>query len=161
MSKGIIETLPVKGFPYNEVRFQLYNADGNIILDRKEKNLVVDAGLSVIADRMQNTPTLTEMTHMAVGTDNTAEADTQTALIAQHADGRVALDSTTIVTTNVADDTLQYVATFAAGASTGALVEAGIFNNVTTGQMLRRTVFSVINKGASDSLVITWKVVIT
>jgi hypothetical protein len=52
------------------------------------------------------------------------------------------------------------VATFGAGQSTGAVTEAGIFNDATAGTMLCRTVFDVINKGALDTLVITWKVAV-
>jgi hypothetical protein len=52
------------------------------------------------------------------------------------------------------------VATFGAGVATGAITEAGVFNALTAGTMLCRTVFSVINKGALDTLVITWKVTV-
>jgi hypothetical protein len=55
---------------------------------------------------------------------------------------------------------VQYVATFSAGTGTGAITEAGIFNASSAGTLLCRTVFSVINKGALDTLVITWKVTV-
>jgi len=44
--------------------------------------------------------------------------------------------------------------------STGAVVEAGIFNNGTIGQgdMLARTTFPVVNKGADDILAIEWTI---
>ena len=75
-------------------------------------------------------------------------------------DGRVALDSTTIVTTSVTNDSIQYVATFPAGTATAGLQEAGIFNASSAGTMLCRTVFAVINKGALDTLTITWKITV-
>lgn len=50
------------------------------------------------------------------------------------------------------------VATFAAGNCTGAVTESGIFNASSSGTLLARKVFSAINKGASDSLQITWTI---
>lgn len=132
----------------------LTDENGNL-KEQHEENLVVTTGLAFIASRMKDA-TATSMTHIAVGTNNTAASAAQTALITEAA--RAALTSTTIVTTTVANDTIQYVATFAAGIGTGALVEAGLFNAGTAGTMLSRSVFSVINKGASDVLTITWKV---
>jgi hypothetical protein len=135
----------------------LTDKNGNI-KQQDERNLVVSAGLAYIASRMVGT-TATVMTHIGVGTGTTAAAAAQTALVTPLG-SRIALDSTTLVTTTVASDSVQYVATFAAGAGTGAITEAGIFSAATAGTMLCRTVFPVINKEALDTLVITWKVVI-
>jgi hypothetical protein len=116
-------------------------------------NLVVDTGLAYIAGRMKDTSDAA-MTHMAVGTDNTAAAAGNTALGSELA--IQALTSTTVTTNSVA-----YVATYAAGTGTGALTEAGIFNAASSGTMLCRTVFAVINKGAADSMTVTWTVTIS
>ena len=116
-------------------------------------NLVVDTGLAYIAGRMKDTSDAA-MTHMAVGTDNTAAAAGNTALGSELA--IQALTSTTVTTNSVA-----YVATYAAGTATGALTEAGIFNAASSGTMLCRTVFAVINKGAADSMTVTWTVTIS
>lgn len=120
-------------------------------------NLVVNTGLAYIASRMRDT-SQGVMSHMAVGSGTTAAAAADTALGSQLA--RVTLDSTTIVTTTATGDSVQYVATFAAGTGTGAVTEAGLFNASTAGTMLCRTVFPVINKGELDTLVITWKVTV-
>jgi hypothetical protein len=116
-------------------------------------NLVVDTGLAFIASRMKDT-TDDAMSHMAVGTDNTAASAADTTLTSELA--RQALTSTTVTSNSIA-----YVATFAAGTATGALTEAGLFNDPTTGTMLCRTVFAVINKGAADSMTVTWTVTIS
>lgn len=116
-------------------------------------NLVVDTGLAFIASRMKDT-TDAAMSHMAVGTDNTAANSADTTLGTEL--DRVALTSTTVSTNSIA-----YVATFSAGTGTGALTEAGLFNDPTTGTMLCRTVFAVINKGAADSMTVTWTVTIS
>jgi hypothetical protein len=135
----------------------LTDADGNV-KQQDEHNLVVSTGLAYIASRMTGT-TAAVMTHMAIGSGTAAAAGGDTQLGSQLST-RVALGSTTIVTTSVANDSVQYVATFGAGQSTGAVTEAGIFNAATSGTMLCRTVFPVINKGAADTLVITWKVAV-
>jgi hypothetical protein len=134
----------------------LTDENGNV-KQQDEHNLVVSTGLAYIASRMKDA-TATAMSHMAVGAGATAAAAANTALGSEL--GRVTLTSTTIVTTSVTNDAVQYVATFAAGTGTGAVTEAGIFNNVTAGTMLCRTVFAVINKGALDTLTITWKVTV-
>jgi hypothetical protein len=116
-------------------------------------HLVVDSGLDFIASRMAGV-TDSVMSHMAVGTGSTAAAAADTTLETEAA--RVALTSTTVTSNAVA-----YVTTYPAGTGTGALTEAGIFNDATTGDMLCRTVFSVINKGAADSMTVTWTVTIS
>ncbi len=139
-----------------QVSFVLTDEHGNI-KQQDSKNLVVDAGLAFIASRMIGTAA-TVMSHMAVGTGTTAAADAQTTLVTESA--RVALTSSTQVTTTVANDSVQYVAAFGPGVGTAAITEAGLFNAASAGTMLARTVFPVINKGALDSLTLTWKVTV-
>jgi hypothetical protein len=135
----------------------LTDEQGNI-KEQHEHNKVVDAGLAYIASRMRDA-SATVMSHMGIGSGTTAAAAGDTTLGSQLST-RVGLDSTTIVTTTATDDSVQYVATFGAGQSTGAVTEAGVFNDATAGTMLCRTVFDVINKGELDTLVITWKVTV-
>ena len=114
-------------------------------------NLVVTAGKNYVADRIKNNSTV--MSHMAIGTGTAAAAAGNTALGSESA--RTALTSSTVT-----DNEIVYVDTFAAGTGTGAITEAGIFNASSGGTMLCRTVFSVINKGAADTLGITWTVTV-
>jgi len=113
-------------------------------------NLVVTTGKGYVASRMKDA-TATAMSHMAIGTGSTAAAASDTALGSESA--RVALTSTTV---SGADIT--YVATFAAGTGTAAITEAAVLNASSSGTMLCRTVFAVVNKGASDSMTVTWTV---
>ena len=113
-------------------------------------NLVVTTGKGYVTSRMKDA-TATAMSHMAIGTSTTAAAASQTALGSESA--RVALTSTTVSGADVT-----YVATFAAGTGTAAITEAAILNASSGGTMLCRTVFAVVNKGASDSMTITWVV---
>jgi hypothetical protein len=119
---------------------------------RKINNLVVAVGKDTIASRMVGNTTAI-MSHMAVGTSNTAATTSQTALGTEI--GRVALDSTSRST-----NTITYVATFPAGTGTGALTEAGILNASSSGDLLCRTVFGVVTKAAGDTVVITWNVTV-
>ena len=118
-------------------------------------NLVVTAGKGYVASRMKDT-TATAMSHMAVGTNNTAAAAGQTALSAEAA--RVALTSTTV---NTGAGTVTYVATLGAGTGTGPLVEAAILNASSGGTMLCRTVYTTINKSSNDSMTITWVITVS
>tara|TARA_B100000768_G_C10920143_1_gene225295 strand:+ start:50 stop:475 length:426 start_codon:yes stop_codon:yes gene_type:complete len=111
-------------------------------------NLVVTTGKGYVASRMKDA-TATAMSHMAVGTGNTAAAAGDTALGTEAA--RVALTSTTVST-----NTVTYVATFPAGTGTASLTEAGILNGSSGGTLLCRTVFATVSKGSSDVMTITW-----
>lgn len=135
-----------------DLKIVLTDENGQIKHEQEIKNLVVTTGKNFIASRMKDT-TDTAMSHMAIGSGTTAAAVGDTALGTQL--GRVSLTSTTVSTNNVA-----YVATFPAGTGTGAVTEAGLFNASSGGTMLCRTVFSVINKGAADTLGITWTVTV-
>ena len=132
----------------------LRDKDGNIKEERTEKNLIVSAGLNFICDRMEGTSEAV-MSHMAVGSGSTAAAAGDTDL-GSILGSREALDSTTVST-----NTITYVSSFEAGDGTGAITEAGIFNASTGGTMLCRTVFSVINKAADDTLQITWTITLS
>jgi hypothetical protein len=116
-------------------------------------NLVVTTGKNFVASRIKDATTAA-MSHMAIGTVSTAAAATDSALGGESA--RVALASTT-VTGNV----VNYIASFPAGTGTGAITEAGLFNANTVGTMFCRTTFAVVNKGASDSMTITWSVTVS
>ena len=119
---------------------------------RKVNNLVVAVGKDTIASRMVGNTTAI-MSHMAVGSSNTAATTSQTSLGGEL--GRVVLDST-----SRSSNTITYVATFPAGTGTGAITEAGILNATSSGDLLCRTVFGVVTKAAGDTVVITWNVTV-
>lgn len=139
-----------------QVSLVLKDNSGCVVQNVEVKNLVVTVGKGVLADRMKSSPTKNAMSHMAVGTDATAAAVSDTALGAEVGSSRTALSST-----GVSSNVITYACTFNAGVGTGALTEAGIFNASSSGDMLARTVFSTINKGASDVLTITWTVTLS
>jgi len=137
-----------------DVSLVLRGVDGQVKETREIKNLVVNAGLAYVISRMVGTAKAV-MSHMALGSGTTAAAAGNTDL-ESILGSREALDSTTIAGSN--NEQVVYVASFEAGDATGAVTEAGIFNASTAGDMLCRTVFAVVNKGANDSLTVTWTI---
>ena len=144
------DSLKLKG----RVGIVLKDKNGNVKETRDIDNLVVDTGLDYIASRMKDA-TATAMTHMALGSGSTAAAAGDTDL-GSILGSRELLDSTTVT-----DNTVVYVSSFEAGDATGAVTEAGIFNASTGGTMLCRTVFSVVNKAADDTMSVTWTITIS
>jgi hypothetical protein len=137
-----------------EVDIVLWDKDFSVKEERHVKNLLVATGLAFMISRMKDTSKAV-MSHMGVGAGATAPAADQTGLISALG-ARVSLTATTIAGTN--NEKIVYTATFGAGISTGAITEAGIFNALTGGDMLNRVVFAVVNKGADDTLGVTWTV---
>lgn len=126
----------------------------NDVLVRDISNLVVTAGKTWIADLMQ-AGTGTPMSHMAVGSGVSPAVVGDTTL--QTELSRVALTVSGGVRTN---NSIDFVGVYPAGIGTGTLSEAGLFNDMTVGTMLSRTVFTAIPKGATDALTITWTVTV-
>tara|TARA_R110002072_G_scaffold11468_1_gene51801 strand:- start:438 stop:863 length:426 start_codon:yes stop_codon:yes gene_type:complete len=116
-------------------------------------NLVVTDGKEYVASRMKDA-SVSAMSHMAIGTGSTAAAAGNAALGSE-------ADRNSLTSTAVSGTTVTYVATFSAGEGTGAITEAGLFNASSSGVMLCRTVFAVVNKGSSDSMTITWSVTVS
>ena len=146
----INENLKLSG----ELAIVLRDKDGNVKEERTEKNLVVTTGLTYIASRMKDA-SATAMTHMGLGSGTTVAAAGQTDLVTLLG-SRETLDSTT-----ASSNTIVYVASFEAGDATGAVTEAGIFNASSGGTMLCRTKFNVVNKGADDTMNVTWTITLS
>jgi len=146
----IKDTLKLKG----ELTIVVKDKDGKVKETRNEKNLVVNAGLTYICSRMVDS-TSNAMSHMAVGSGTTTPIGSQTDLVSILG-SREPLDSST-----ASSNTVAYVSSFEAGDGTGAITEAGIFNASTGGTMLCRTTFPLVNKGANDTMSITWTITLS
>jgi len=144
----IQETIKAKG----ELQIKLFGPDGKLKSEKTVPNLVVTTGKTFIAARMVGTPTA--MSHMAIGSGTTDPVVGNTALETEL--GRVALTSSAS-----AGAVVTYVASFGAGTGTGAVTEAGILNASSGGTLLCRTEFAVVNKGADDSMSVTWTITVS
>jgi len=129
----------------------LRGPDGQIKTERAVENQIQDLGDAHVADQLSDQGNAA-MSHMAVGT-GTGQAVGDTTLATEN--DRNALDSTTQGAAGDDNDVI-YVCTWAPGDATAALTEAGIFNAAGAGVMLCYADFAAINKGALDTLVITW-----
>ena len=123
---------------------------------REIDNLVVTTGKGFVAASMLKTTSNSPaaMTHMAIGSNTTNPAASDTALGTEL--GRVTLTSAA-----VSGAVVTYIATFPAGTGTGAVVEAGILNASSSGTLLCHTEFDVVNKGSADAITITWTVTVS
>ena len=144
----INDQMPVVG----KLTLTLRDAEGNIKQEVDKNNLIVQVGKNFLANAVLNTSS-SPFTYMAIGTNGTAATLSDTTLGTELV--RQVFTSGT-VSTNV----VTLTTTYAAGTGTGALQEAGIFNASSAGTMLSHVVFSTINKGAADTLTITWTVTV-
>lgn len=135
-----------------KVHLVLTDGFGNVKQDLWVNNLVVDTGLAHIAQRMIGTGS-TLMSHMSIGTGTTAPTGSDTTLESEISGSRQTLFSYTATGPVVTS-----VGTFAAGVGTGAVTEAGIFNDSSAGDMLARVTFPVVNKQSGDVLSISWAI---
>ena len=115
-----------------------------------------NAGAAIVTNRMIQAGTAPKNIGWGIGTNAAAVTDTalQTESSPTTSGGRtVGTESRTTVTNT--NDNYQVVGTVAAG-STLAITEAGLFDNVTAGNMLIRSVFSAVNVVNLDSIAFTF-----
>lgn len=136
------DTVQAKGY----LTIRLYDKDGNL-KQTETANTVTTSGKNGIADQILASPSLAKPTHMALGTGSPAA----NALGAEVSPRAVFTSKTR------ANAVVTVVGDFAAGSNTGALTEAGWFDQLAAGgQMWCSASFAVVNKLASDVLQIQW-----
>lgn len=127
---------------------------GNIKTQRTIKNLIVNSGKTLIAERLAGNTT-TAPNIMAVGTGVTPATVLQVGM---------SNETTRIqASVTVANNIITYSSSFPPGVATDQLSEAAIFSGTLTigsGIMLNRVVFLPINKAEEDTLVINWQVTV-
>lgn len=137
----------------DNVQIVLRGPDGEVKHEETIHNLIVTVGKNAIADQLLASPSIAKPTHMAVGTGTTAAAAGDTAL-------QTELDRNALTSKTRSGNVVTFVGDWAAGDATGAITEAGILNAASVGDLYARAVFSVINKGANDTLQITWTITV-
>lgn len=131
---------------------ELRDVNGVVKESRRKDNIITTVGFDLIMDALGKSASRPAViSHIAVGTGSTAVASSQTTLVSE-LNRQAATYSHTAGTPS-----FTMTATYAAGVATGAITEAGVFNASSAGIMLDRVVFSVINKGADDSLTATFQ----
>lgn len=160
--KRLVRPKGYRGQSVGEDNFlaELFDAYGVKQDERRKSNTVYWAKQTAINNLQTTVAAMATPGWMAVGTGALAAVSAQATdkLTAENA--RVALTSKTQTANTSA--VLTMVGNFPAGTGTGALIEAGVFTVVTANTvaaatpMQYATTFAVINKGASDTLQITW-----
>ena len=138
------------------MRIVLTDKDGNVKLDVLAKNLITNTGMAGLASRVGGAGSEAAFDYLELGTDSTAVAATQTALITAITTGGGARAQGTVsrVTTDVTNDTarLEYTWTFSAGFT---IEEIGVFNAASAGTMLSRVLSGTITVVSGDNLQVT------
>lgn len=130
--------------------------DGEVIDRREFHNLITTVGKAWMTGALSGGVASPEtMKYIGVGTGTTAAAAGDTALetpVETRATGTQSL-----VTTTTTDDTYQVVGTVTFSTAR-AVTECGLFSASTSGTIMARKVFDVMNCDASVSLQFTWQI---
>jgi hypothetical protein len=127
------------------------------VLEREGYNVITTNGTETFAAYLASaalSATRNPFRFIAIGTDSTTEASSDTAL------GTESTRSTGTAT-YTSNSIFSIKATFASGDGTGAIVEYGLFDANSTGTMLSRDTEDVVNKGANDVLTVTAQITIS
>lgn len=142
------ETIQAKG----RIKFDLFDSSGNLKETREINNVVVTVGKNFLADWLtQATQSTYFMQYIGLGTGTNAANASDTGL-------QTELSTRVAGTLTPSANVWQNVASFGPGVDTGAITESGIFSASSGGTLFARQTFAVINKGAGDSLQVTWQV---
>jgi len=143
------ENFGIKG----KVKLVLKDFEGKVKQIIEKSNTITELFDAHVADQLSDSGGAA-IGYMGVGTGS-GQGSSDTGLDSTTAN--VALDSTT-QGAGAADNDVVFVATFPAGTATAALTEAGIFQADNNTTLMAYDDFDVINKGAGDSLVVTWTI---
>jgi len=148
--QGFHSRLDIKGLCH----VKLFREDGELKEERIIYNTVTELADAHVADQLADVPGEAQIGYMAVGTGS-GQTSASVGLAANL--DRNALTSTT-QGAGVADNDLVYIGDWAAGDGTGAITEAGILVGDNNTSLQYYADFAVINKGAADTLSVTWTV---
>jgi len=151
--------LTIKG----RVKLACFDSKGNKKWDTGWlKNTIMNVGLNEITGLMGNIGSKTAFSYIAVGTGDTTEAKTQTALVTEVTDSGLARASVTPTqeTTTVTNDTLQFYKEWTATA-TKTIEEVGIFNAASAGTMLGRKLTGSKALTSGDVLKGTYQIILS
>lgn len=129
---------------------------GEVIDSEEGYNVITTSGLHALADYLCSaalSATQNTFFYVAIGSDNTAETNSDTALgteLSRHTGTVTAFTSV-----------YQVTATFASGSGTGNIYEYGLFNANSGGKMLSRDTEGLITKGANDVLTVTAQITLS
>lgn len=131
---------------------ELFDEHGNLKQLVEKHNMILNAGFDFICDCIgKSSGRPTNLTHIAVGTDNAKTVATDLGL-----KGELVRSAATYTHTK-GTKFFTMVATFAPGVGTGSLTETGLCNASSGGVTMDRVVFPVVNKEATDTFKVTFQ----
>lgn len=142
------------------IKLELLDKDGKVIQTQIIKNLIMNLGKAATAGLLNGQVT-SFIRYIAIGTDSTAAAATQTALLAEITTGGGSRTAATPsrVTTTVTNDTARFVAnwTFSAGFT---IREIALLDSASLGVMFAR---QVVNQTVTNGqgLQATWDIAVS
>jgi hypothetical protein len=144
-------------------RFEItVTRNGEVVDKREVYNLITSAGKAGQASRLNGSGGEAAFTYLAVGTGVTAAAigntTLQTEITGSGLDRAAATVSRT--TTTVTNDTARLAKTWTV-TGTQAITELGAFNAASSGTLLGRQVFSVVNVINGDTFGVTYDFIVT
>lgn len=149
---------------------RLSTPEGTVVQELRPNNRIVMSGRTLVAQLfggVSGGQSPAKVTHMAVGSNATAAADSQTALLAERAPRKAIADVSYVdfdetvnnITTRRVRATLRAVFDFAeANDPAVPLREAAIFTAATGGVMYNRVVFEPVTKTNAFKLTLLWDV---
>lgn len=155
------------------VRYKLYGPNGELKQEGKGCNIVTTQGDNYFVDQLSDsTGAAVDLMALGTGSGNVGKADTWVSgPFANNGSAAAGKGSVAAVTNSGTPGNLQYVGTFAAGYATKDGITRAILTNLdpsgngngtpngtTTFCVAHGTISPTVNKGAADSLVITWDV---
>ncbi len=146
--------------------FTQRNSEGLILYQETFRNEVTNEGMECVADLVFATTDCTGETDfawIALGTNAAAVDETDTSLTTEVGGCTRLEDATIALATGVTDQRTATISVTFSGASCegSAFAEVGLFDAVTTGNMLARAIISpTINLGSGDTLQIDYDIVI-
>jgi len=149
-----MQKIKVEGF----VTLQIYDKDGHLKSESKGHNIITNAGLAQLA-LLAGDASAVPFTYLALGTDDTAVAATDTTLGAEITDTGLARAGATIsrTTTTLTNDTLRATHTWTAtGVKT--IEECGLFNASSAGTMLGHKLTGSSTTANNDQVVVTYDI---
>lgn len=134
------------------IKFELFDETGALKETKEIKNVVVTAGKNFLATWLTAASQAGKfMEYIGLGTGTNAANASDTTL-------QTELSTRSAGTLTPTSNVWQNIASFGPGVDTGAITESGIFSASTSGTMFARQTFAVINKGAGDTLQVTWQI---
>lgn len=139
---------------HGHVTVELFGPDGRLKSRTEGHNVITTGGKDFLASFLQSAAAAASTftaRYIAIGTDSTAEVVANTTL-------GIESSRHTGTVSYVSGGIFRVTATFATGSGTGAIVEYGLLSSNTAGTLLGRHTSSVVNKGANDTLTVTYDV---